>query len=188
MTAPVPFDALRAVLDAVVRKRVIPGYTYTPEPTGDDDEPEPVIIPPREILEVDTTDLPAEVLDPTGGVDLATQVALLYEAIRRTRAIQLRSVRARHMITSGILSAGTYNYPVTWTTTPLAPVEAALSRMDLSIAWQGSVSAALVDGSVTDTGCTIRLTVTATVVPSGSSPITLHADGLYTYLPPYEET
>lgn len=189
MTTPVGFDALRAVLDAPVLKRVIPDEIWTPPPTDGNPAPGPVTIPGRTVLEVDHEALPGDVQPPDGQLDLATQVALLHEAIRRTRAIQLRAVHAQATFTNNVpWNVGTRTVALTWSTTPLAAVEAALARMDVGVAWQGRVSARVDPGSITATGCTVLVAVTATVVPTASQPITVHADGIYTYLPPYEES
>lgn len=129
---------------------------------------------------------------PTGdtGIDLAAQVALLQSAVARLSDLQLRGVHGQRTFTSTLIWAAgdTRDVAITWTSTPLAPCRYAVVRMDVGIAWLGKLTASVAQDSVTDTGCTVRITATAAVVINAGSPLTVHADGSYFYWPPFEET
>lgn len=189
--ANLPFDALQAVAAAGARWVTVPAQTYTPPATTDDPDPQPYTVPARDVIEVDPDTLPPEVLQPDGRVSLTQQVAMLQEAVRRQRQdVRLRSVHGQAVFASTLIWAGgsTQDVPVTWDTAADAPVEAAIARLDVGVAWQGKLSARIKPGSITQTGCRVLVQVTSSsqVVITAALPLTVHADGLYNYLPPYQ--
>lgn len=146
----------------------------------------------QQVAVVDPSQLPAVALtaNPGGGaaVDLGAQVALLQSALGRLADMQLRAVHAAATLTLTItINPGqTRDIPLTWEVAPLAPCRHAVARLDVGVAWLGKVSAAVVPGSVTDAGCTVRLTAASLVVITSAQPLTVHADGTYLYWPPFE--
>lgn len=133
------------------------------------------------------------VVDMVGGgqgINLGAQLALVQSALARLADLQLRGVHGQRTFTSTLIWAAgdTRDIAITWTSTPLAPCRYAVVRMDVGIAWQGKLAASVVPDSITDTGCTVRITATAAVVITAGSPLTVHADGSYFYWPPFEET
>lgn len=145
------------------------------------------------VAAVDAGQLPDVALVPLveggHGIDLAAQLALVQAALGRLADLQLRGVHGQRTFTSTlILQAGdTRDIAITWSSTPLAPCRHATARLDLGIAWLGKLSASVPPESVTDTGATVRLTASATVVVNSGQPLTVHADGAYFYWPPFEE-
>lgn len=181
-------DPLNAVTVARPKWREVPAETYTPPGTTVDPDPAPVTVPAYTQVYTDPADLPAQVTND-GAVDLGAQLALLQAAVGQIQDQRILTVHASRTFASSLVWQPGHieDVPLTWTAVPLAPVRGAFARLDVGVAFQGKVSASIVDGSVSDTGATARLTVapTSTVVVSAGTPLTVHADGLYLYVPPF---
>lgn len=176
---------LRALLDPLLAVKAARPFVRVFE-TPDGAEHQVAAVVPEQLPAV------AVIPDPDRGpgIDLGAQVALLQSALGRLADVQLRGVHGQKTFTSTLIWAAgdTRDVAITWTSPPLAPCRYAVVRMDVGIAWQGKLAASVVQGSVTDTGCTVRITATAAVVITAGSPLTVHADGSYFYWPPFEET
>lgn len=175
-------EDLRALLDPLLAVKAARPIARTVEAPGGGQQL---------VAAVDTDQMPDVALVPTVegdvGIDLAAQLALVQSALGRLADLQLRGVHGQRTFTSAlILQAGdTRDITIPWSTTPLAPCRHATARLDLGVAWLGKLSASVPPESVTDTGATVRLTASATVVVNSGQPLTVHADGAYFYWPPY---
>lgn len=178
-------EDLRALLDPLLAVKAARPVVRTVE-TPDGSQHQVAAVMPEQLPAV------AVIPDPDRGpgIDLGAQVALLQSALGRLADMQLRGVHGQRTFTSTLIWAAgdTRDVAITWTSMPLAPCRYAVVRMDVGIAWLGKLAASVVQGSVTDTGCTVRITATAAVVITAGSPLTVHADGSYFYWPPFEET
>lgn len=190
-------NPIAAVVAARSRWRTIPGYTYNPPGTEADPDPEPVTVPERTEAYIDPADLPPEIVED-GTASLNEQVALLQAAVAQLYGdIQIRSVAGKTTLTAVPAGVGlTWDageqatLPIVWSSAPLRTPTYADVEVDAPIALLGRTTAQVVAGSITDTGCTIRVTNTsvAPVLPTAVSPITYTARALYVFLPPFEET
>lgn len=185
------FDPIAILRAARPKFREVPEQTYTPPATAGDPDPAPVTVPARTEVYTDPADLPDEV-KVDGTVDLITQLGIVQAGLARVVAdLQIRTVFASTTLAPTVpltLAAGsTRDVALTWATPPLAHVLGAVARLDVGVAWQGKVTGHVKDGSVTDTGCTVTVTVVGvgTVVITTALPLTVNADGLYLYWPPY---
>lgn len=192
-------DDLRGLLDpwkivhAVRPKyRQIPEQVITPAPTPGAPPPEPVTIPARTEVFTDPADLPAALVTD-GAVDLGAQLSLVQAALARFGDLQIRTVTGvttSAPVVALTLGSGTsHDFPVTWQAPPLAPVKGAVCQIDASVVAAGRLRAVVLDDSVTDSGCTIRVTVVGTgaVTVGIALPLTVTATGLYLYWPPFQE-
>lgn len=178
-------DDLRRLLDPLLAiKAARPVARAVQAPDGDQ----------QMVAAVDPAELPeiALVTGPDGelGIDLAAQIALVQSALGRLADLELRGVHGQRSFTDTLIwrSGDTRDVAITWASAPLAPCRHAVARLDLGLAWLGKLSASVASESVTDTGCTVRITASATVVVSSGQPLTVHADGSYFYWPPFEES
>lgn len=173
-------DPLRAVLKArpVVHWRSDDGL-----------EKPAAAVEPAQLPEAATVALP----DGSLGIDVAAQLALVQSALAQFADLQIRTVTGATTtapLVSLTLGSGTsHDFPVTWQTPPLAPVKGAVCRIDASVVAAGRLRAVVLDESVTDSGCTVRVTVVgAGAVTIGIAlPLTVTATGLYLYWPPFQE-
>ena len=173
---------LRALFDPLAAvKAARPGVVTVDDGNG-----------PRTVAAVDPSALPdvATVNGPDDAqkIDLGAQVALIQSALGRLADMQLRGVHgaATLTVTITINPGQTRDVPLTWEVAPLAACRHAVARLDVGVAWLGKVSGSVVPGSVTDSGCTVRLTAASLVVITSAQPLTVHADGTYLYWPPFE--
>lgn len=178
-------DSLAALREAKPRWREVPASTVQPPPLPDGSEADPIEIPARTELILDG--LP-DVLSPDGvGLDIGATLTAVVAAVQQIQAQQIRIV-AGHVTfnTARILPAGSVTeVAVTWMSPPLAPVQGVLPDLDVGVAWQGRVTAAVKEGSVGDRGCTVLLSVVGGgVVISSGMPLTVRATGIYLYSPP----
>lgn len=178
-------DDLRALLDPLAAIQAARPVVRTVETPSGTEQPVAAVLP-AQLPQIATVEL----AEGGTGIDLAAQVALLQSAVARLSDLQLRGVHGQRTFTSTLIWAAgdTRDVAITWTSTPLAPCRYAVVRMDVGIAWLGKLVASVVQDSVTDTGCTVRISATAAVVITAGSPLTVHADGSYFYWPPFEET
>lgn len=182
-----PFDALAAVLASVTRLRTVPAQTFTPPATDDDPDPEPYTLPAREVVEVDPDTLPAEVLRGDGRVSLTQQVAMLWGAVGRVPEQEIRTVAGRVALTTGTYLAGaTTTLTLTWDEAPLKTPTGGVTAVQAAVAWLGRVTATVVPGTLSATGCTVRVHFLAAVAPSAGQPVTVEAQGMYLWTPPRE--
>ena len=162
-------DDLRGLLDpwkivhAVRPKyRQVPEQVITPAPTPGAPPPEPVTIPARTEVFTDPADLPAALVTD-GAVDLGAQLSLVQAALARFGDLQIRTVTGATTsapVVALTLGSGTsHDFPVTWQAPPLAPVKGAVCQIDASVVAAGRLRAVVLDESVTDSGCTVRVTV-----------------------------
>lgn len=151
----------------------------------------------KPIAAVEPEKLPeaATVTYPDGlvGIDVAAQLALVQSALAQFTDLQIRTVSGATTsapLVSLTLGSGTsHDFPVTWQTPPLAPVKGALCQIDASVVAAGRLRAVVLDDSVTDSGCTVRVTVVGAgaVTVGVALPLTVTATGLYLYWPPFQE-
>ena len=186
---------LRAALDplAAVRAargliRTVPASWWKPPPTEDNPDPAPVETPERTEVFVDPAQLPEEIA-PAGNVDLGAQVAMLQAAVAQWTDLEIRTVHGSVTFASTLNWSGnsTRDIAVTWSSTPLAPVKGAVARVDASIVAGGRVKAEVKPESITQTGCTVTVSVVGTgaVVITSALPLTVTVTGLYLYFAPF---
>jgi hypothetical protein len=186
-------DDLRALLDpwaallaARPKQRIVPAQTYTPAPLPNLPDPEPVTIPERTELYVDPASLPEE-LTAAGSVSINALVATLHSAVAWMWDKQeIRAVTGRITLTSGLYQPGVYDFPVTWDAAPLKVPAGGIVATNAGVAWQGRTHAKIKTGSITSAGCTVTMTVVSATVPTSGQPLTMEAQALYLYLPPYQ--
>lgn len=191
-------DPLAAIRAARARKFV---YTderwYTPPPTEEDPDPEPISVDPPERFGVLAEELPPQLVidspDGSGGtvpsISIPAQVGVLWGAIGQiAEDMEIRYVHASQTLSSTlILQAGqTRDVALTWDEAPLDKVRGADARLDVGVAFMGKATATVIQSSVTDTGCTVRIRATATVVINTGNPLTVHATAAYLYSPPFD--
>jgi hypothetical protein len=183
--ADLEFDPLAAVIASEARVLTIPEQTYTPPATDDDPDPDPYTVPARDVIDVDPATLPPEVLQGDGRVSLTQQVALLWGAVGKVPEQQIRTVAGRVTLTSGTYSGGaTQDFTVTWDDTPLKAPTGGVIAVREAVAWLGRVTATVVAGTLTSTGCTVHARFLATVAPTAGSPVTIEAQGMYLWTDP----
>lgn len=185
-------DPLRVVLSARPKFRQMPEQVWTPPASEGMPNPDPIVSPARTEVFTDPADLPAALVTD-GAVDLGAQLSLVQAALARFGDLQIRTVTGATTsapVVALTLGSGTsHDFPVTWQAPPLAPVKGAVCRIDASVVAAGRLRAVVLDDSVTDSGCTVRVTVVgAGAVTVGIAlPLTVTATGLYLYWPPFQE-
>ena len=190
-------DPLAAIRAARARKFV---YTderwYTPPPTEEDPDPEPVAVEPPERFGVLAEELPPQLVvdspDGSGGtvpsISIPAQVGVLWGALGQiAEDMEIRYVHASQTLASTlILQAGqTTDVALTWDEVPLDKVRGADARLDVGVAFLGKATATVIQSSVTDTGCTVRVRANAAIVVNIGNPMTVHATAAYLYIPPF---
>lgn len=202
MTAPGE-DDLRALLDplqtllvARPKWRTIPARDETPAPTPEMPDPPQVVIPARVEPYTDPADLPPSLL-VDGRVDLAAQIALVQSAVAWLWGeLQLRAVTGRITVTGGPLGIGAWaagaemTRAIAWDQVPLRTPTGVVVQIEAGILSAGKTSAVVVPESITDTGCEVLLRNISAgpVIVTAQQPITYTAQGLYLFIPPFEET
>ncbi|QJY46648.1 hypothetical protein [Pseudonocardia broussonetiae] len=189
-------DPLAAIRAARARKYV---YTsdrwYTPPPTEADPDPDPVpVADPPTRLGVLAEEMPAVLVrdtpDANGGtvasISIPDHLALLHGALNQISDREIRSVAGRTLVPSGPSLAGAVReLAVTWDEEPLEVPTGGITTIYAAIEWLGKTTAQIKPGSLTLTGCTVVVKTLATISPSSGSPITVEAQALYDYVPPY---
>lgn len=179
---------VRALLDplAVIREARARKFRYR------DDDPDTV--PPRvgvlaeELPDVLVTDAPDAAGGPTASIDLGSQIGVLWGAIGQILDQEIRSVAGRTSVPNGPMLAGReVELPIEWDETPLEVPTGGIVTVQSAIAWLGRVTARIKPGSITADGCTVVVRALAAVSPNSGSPITVEAQALYVWVPPYEE-
>lgn len=186
-------EDLRSLLDplAVVRAarpqwREVPERIFTPAPTEEVPDPEPVVVPGYTEAYTDPADLPDVIADE--GIDLAAQIALVQAALAQLTDKRTRVAVGRITLTSGTYQAGaTIDLPIVFDEPALAVPESGWVQVQPGVAWMGRTRAVVLSGSITATGCTVRVTVIAATVPSSAQPITYEAVCIYSYAAPFQE-
>lgn len=130
--------------------------------------------------------------DGSWGIDLPAQVALLWSALGRFADLQIRTVTGSATFASLLtpliwLPGQTYDVPITWSSTPAAAPKGAIARVDSSIVALGRIQYAVVEGSITTTGCVVRCSVGGVgQIPIGiGTPLTVTATGMYLSWPTF---
>lgn len=184
-------NPIAAILAARPRYREVPESIYQPPSIDGGSPPEPVIRPAHTELYVDPADLPAEVVGADGeGVSLGGQLALVQSMLAWVWGeMQIRAAVGRVTLTSGgpFLAGQERDFNITWDEPPLKTPTGGVVTVHAGVAWMGKVTAVIVPGTLTVTGCTVRAAFLNTVVPSGGQPVTLEPQGLYLWVPPYGE-
>lgn len=190
-----PVD-LRKVLDLAAvlanarpKMRTIPATTYTPAPTTEDPNPEPIPVPERTEVYVDPAELPEAVTTTDGrgrpALDLGAQLALLQARVAQMGDARTRVAAGRATVTSGVYLAGaTFEVPILFDTPALAVPESGWVQIQPAIAWLGRTKAVVKEGSFTKTGCTITVTALNAISLAAANPITYEIVALYSYTPP----
>lgn len=195
-------DDLRAILDplatiraARARKFVYTAETtYTPPATEQDPDPTPVDVEAPTRIGLLAEELPPELTfempEAAGGavasLSIPATVGLLWGALGQMQDQEIRSVAGRVAVPNGAMLAGaTVDLSVAWDEAPLEVPTGGVVTVYAAIAWLGRTTALIVPGSITATGCTVRVRALAAVSPSAGNPITVEATALYLYAPPY---
>lgn len=175
-------------------------YTFemwqTPLPTPDNPDPEPVPVesPPVRFGPV-AEDLPGVLIEsvpgPNGtrvpGINLASQIGVMWGALGQIQDQEIRSVAGRVAVPNGTYMANqVVELPVLWDETPLEVPTGGVVSIHSAIAWLGKTTAKIKPGSLTETGCTVVVRALAPVVPTNGNPITVEAQALYLYTPPFQ--
>ncbi|GAA4849788.1 hypothetical protein GCM10023403_10740 [Pseudonocardia benzenivorans] len=146
-----------------------------------------------------TEDLPAELVYMTpkadgsgeleGSIDLVSMNGIMWARLNQLEDLEIRYVHGSVVLgQAGTLTwqkGSVHDIPITWDEAPLDKVRGADARLDVGVAWQGKVSARVLQDTVTDAGCTVRVTASALVVVTSALPLTVHAVAAYLYDPPY---
>lgn len=181
-------DPLAVLRAARPKWRTVEEQTVIPEATPEVPDPEPIVTPEYTEVYVDAEDLPEEIApEDEVGVSLGAKIALVAGALAQQTDKSALVAVGRVTRTSGLLlPGGTVNLSVTFDTEALAVPESGWVQIQASIAWLGKTYAVVVPGSITSTGCTVRVTALDTVVFTPSDFVTYEAVCLYTYAPPYD--
>jgi len=122
-------------------------------------------------------------LEPS--VDLVSQIGVIWARLCQLEDQEIRYVHGSQAITD-VWEAGEHDVPILWDEEPLDKVRGADARLDVGAAWQGKATARVLQDTVTDTGCTVRVTTTARIAVTDARPLTVHAAGAYLYDPPFQ--
>lgn len=196
----------RTVFDPIAAVRASRAWSYrysaekfrTPPPTEDDPNPAPVPVEAPTRIGVLAEELPgvlvAQSTDGRGGtvasVDLGSWIGMLHGAVwqilNREEHVAVGRVTVSSSEPREPWSAGTtHEVTVAWDAPPLAVPDSGAVIVYAAAPWLGRTTAKIVPGSVTAAGCTITVTVLATVAPSTAQPITYEVQAPYDYFPPY---
>lgn len=190
---------LRAVLDpllalAAARPRIrdIPAQTIAPpDPAVVGEEASglpPVVIPARVEITPDPATLPPQVLADNGQPDLHKMLALTMAAVAQVTDRRVRVATGRTTLATGVYLAGQgVTLDVAFDTPALAVPESGWVQTQPAVAWLGRTRAVIVDGSITDVGCRIRVTALSPITPTALNPITFDVVAIYSYAPPFQE-
>ncbi len=187
-----PLATIRAA--RAVKFRYSADKWFTPPPTEENPSPEPVQVEAPERVGVLVEELP-EVLQvpipqPDGtvslGTDLASQLGVMWGALGQIQDQEIRTVAGRAALPNGTYLPGVVTeVAVVWDETPLEVPTGGIVTVYAAIAWLGKTTARIVPGSITATGCTVEVRALAAVVPSAANPITVEAQALFLYAPPF---
>lgn len=174
------FSAIAVIRDNAPTVTVIPASTTTDPASGDT-----IDVPAQTIITPPTGDLPAELCSPDGTtVDISAAVGALWGAVWQLQNAERHTAVGRITLTSGVyLTGDTVDLDITWDDTPLATPQDGLVVVMPALAWLGRTTARVKPGTTTDTGCTITVSVLASVTPTSGSPITYEAQASYQYFP-----
>lgn len=190
-------DPLATIRAARARRYVrIADKWHTPPPTTTDPTPTPVPVPdPPVSVGVIAEELPShlQVTTPsaTGGgsevaINLNEMIGVLWGAVGQIQDQEIRSVAGRAALPNGVYAAGSVTeVAVRWDATPLEVPTGGVVSVYAAIAWLGKVTALIKPGTLTATGCTVQVRALTAVVPSAANPVTVEAQALYLYSPPY---
>lgn len=155
-----------------------------PEVAGAED----IEVPARTVLTPDLSGLPEELLGPEGQPAIPAIVAYLWATVQQRSAARVRVAIGRATVTSGTLLVGaTLDVAITFDAPALAVPESGWVQQQSAVAWLGRTKATIVEGSITTTGCTVRVTALNTVALSVANPIAFEAITIYAYTEPFEE-
>lgn len=123
----------------------------------------------------------------TPGIDHGKMIGVLWGFCNQIIDQEARSVVGRGMVPNGNYSNGsTVTIAVSWDEAPLeAPSDVVAVAMVGMPTGMGKVRARVVPGSVSLTGCQVRVSFTGTVVASNALPIAIEVTGRYIWIPPY---
>lgn len=127
--------------------------------------------------------------EPLIGIELSSQIGVLWGAINQLLDQETRIVTGRALVPNGTYRSGdVVDVPITWdVAAPEVPSDVTAIPMASMPTAMGKIRALVVPGSVTETGATIRLTfsgIGATAV-NAALPIAVEATGRYIWTPPY---
>jgi hypothetical protein len=129
----------------------------------------------------------AEVL----GIDLVQVVGTLWGAINQLLDQETRIVTGRNLVPNGTYRDGdVVDVSITWDEpAPEVPTDVTATALASMPTAMGKIRALVVPGSVTETGCTIRLTFSGIgpTVVNNALPIAVETVGRYIYTPPPPE-
>lgn len=187
-----PLDPYGVLRGAPITSETVPAWTYQPPPTAADPTPAPVVVPAATRLGPDLADLPT-VLKPGGALDLGAAVAVLWQALH---ALEIRTVQALLRVDSilenlppnALLAGQWFERAVTWSSPPPIVPTGVVVRAETSLTNAGRLIAAAKPETLTQTGCTVRVTnVTSVAVTfDPSNPVVVNAQGLYLYTAPLD--